>query len=116
MGLFDRRTTAAGPQNAGFQETILGVIYKAVWRDKRDNLPDPGAQAFAYETYGLPAFPPSGPSIHAVAQRPHAFYGPPLVSRAAVITTGIPTVAGQIFLQPLLNPYQDNGRPAGGQI
>jgi hypothetical protein len=113
MGLFDRRVTKAGPQNAGFEETLLGTAYKAVWRDKTANLPDPGAQAFAYETLGLVAFPPSGPSIVANAWRMHAFYSSPSVSRAAVRTIGIPTVAGQIFSQPLLDPYN---KPVGGQV
>jgi hypothetical protein len=35
----------------------------------------------------------------------HAFYSPPMWSNPATIVAGIPTIAGQYVLQPLLNPY-----------
>lgn len=108
------RITSGGPQNAGFEETLAGVQYKAVWKEKAQ--PDPGAQAFAYETYGLVAMPPSGPSIVALNNRMRAYYMSPDVSKPGTIIRGLGTVQGQIYSQPLLNPYSDVGKPIGGQV
>ena len=89
-----------------FLDTMRGVLFGGpVYETKRQNLPTPGAGAEAYESYALPAFTPIGAGVHAVALRPHAFYGPPMMARPASIVAGIPTIAGQYVLQPLLNPY-----------
>jgi len=89
----------------GFIETLCGVLYHMRWEDKHDQLPQPGAQAWAYETYQLPAFTPIGPGTHAWRKRPHAFYGPPAYTYPATVIAGIPRIAGQYILQPLVNPY-----------
>jgi hypothetical protein len=89
-----------------FIDTLRGVLFRGPqYETKRQNLPTPGAGAEAYESYALPAFTPIGPGTHAIATRLHAFYGPPSWSDPVTVVAGIPRIAGQYILQPLLNPY-----------
>lgn len=105
MGWFSKKPLINGPQNAGFDETFMGVAhFRTVWQNQKKNLPDVGAQAYAYVTYALPAFTPIGPGNHAMSMRPQPFGPPPMISQQGAITTGIPLTAGQFILQPLLNP------------
>ena len=66
--------------------------------------PSPGAMAYAYETLGLVAFPPSGPSIatrtpiNPTATPLYVLQSIPMVSFGG-------TVSGQMVAQPLFNPY-----------
>lgn len=93
-------------KHPNFIDTLRGVLFTGPrYETKRGNLPTPGAGAEAYESYGLPAFTPIGAGVHAVSHRLHAFYEAPSYSMPATIVVGIPTIAGQYVLQPLLNPY-----------
>ncbi len=80
-------------------------LYQGVWEKKRQ--PSPGAQAYAWETLGLSPFTPIGPSIFvrrgftAVSEILQPYVG------QAVPLQGTPTVAGQIYGQPLFD--QANG-------
>lgn len=69
--------------------------------------PDPGAMAYARETYGLPDFTPIGAGIanrHIV----NVIQPPVLTAVHAVLLTGIGgPIAGQMILQPLVNPQDD---------
>lgn len=84
-------------------DSLQGTQYKSVHERKRQ--PGAGAQAFAWETIALPAFTPIGTGVHALSQRPHAFYYPPAYGFAGIITVGLPYIAGQYALQPLIDPY-----------
>lgn len=96
--------------NAGFDDSFMGTSYKAVF--ERKPMPDPGAQNYAWETLALPAFTPIGPGNVAIAMRPLPFGPPPLLTQQGAIVRGIPTTAGQIIGQPLIN----NLTPVGGQV
>jgi hypothetical protein len=93
-------------EHPDFIDTIRGVLFRGPqYESKRQNLPTPGAGAEAYESYALPAFTPIGAGVHAMTFRPHAFYTQPSWASPATIVAGIPRIAGQYILQPLLNPY-----------
>jgi hypothetical protein len=71
---------------------------------ERKQLPDPGAQNYAFESYGLVAFPPSGPSVTTRQPVVPLPLGPQMYSWQGVRLDGIPLVAGQIHGQPLFDP------------
>lgn len=71
---------------------------------ERKELPGYGSvQQYALESYGLPPFPPSGPSI--TIREP---LGPgtsaPLYTLQSVPLAGIPTQAGMLYGAPLFDP------------
>lgn len=105
-----RKKEINGPQNAGFEDTPMGVVYRGVHEQKR--MPDPGAQAYAWETLALPAYTPIGPGNHAISFRAMPLGPPPLMTQQGAIVRGIPTTAGQIIGQPLINDLT----PVGGQV
>lgn len=89
-----------------FIDTLRGILFRgATYKSKRNKLPTPGAGAEAYESYALAAFTPIGPATHALQKRVQAWYGPPMRTNPATVIAGIPRIAGQYVLQPLLNPY-----------
>lgn len=114
MGWFSRKKPIInGPQNAGFDDTFMGVShYRPV--HQKASLPDPGAQNYSWVTYALPAFTPIGAGNHAMSMRPRPFGPPPLISQQGAITVGIPLTAGQFILQPLLNPLTTVVAPPKG--
>ncbi len=82
-------------------------MYQGVWEKKRQ--PSPGAQAYAWETLGLPQFSPVGPSItvrQGLAVVAESIQ--PMVGQAVPIS-GIPTTAGQIFGQQLFDSTAEGG-------
>ena len=95
------------PAYSPFIDTLKGTLYKAVFERKQQ--PDPGAQAFAWETLALPAFTPIGPGVLAISKRPHAFYAPPAYGFAGTVIVGLPYIAGQYILQPLIDPNAPEG-------
>lgn len=70
--------------------------------------PSPGAMAYAYEVLALPQFPPSGPTV--ATRRPINPTSKPMYVLQAVPAVSVSgfggTVAGQLALAPLFNPYQ----------
>lgn len=66
--------------------------------------PSPGAQNYAFENLGLAEFSPIGPGIANRSRLPP--FGPrPLFGQLAVPVSGIGGLsAGQMILQPLLDP------------
>ena len=93
-------------EHPDFIDTFQGVMFRGPqYQTKRQNLPTPGAGAEAYESYALPAFTMIGAGTHAISARPHAFYCQPSYAAPGTIIAGIPRIAGQYILQPLLNPY-----------
>jgi hypothetical protein len=102
VGFFSKKEPA---QNQGFDDTFMGVSnYRPTWWNRKPNLPDVGAQAYAWTTYALPAFTPIGAGNHAMSMRPQPFGPPPMITQQGAITVGVPVVSGQFILQPLLNP------------
>lgn len=92
-----------GPDNAGFDDSFMGVAYRSIHEGKAQ--PSPGAQAYAWETLGLPAFTPIGAGNHAMSKRPRPFSASaPLFTQQGARTIGVPLTAGQFILQPLLIP------------
>ena len=84
------------------------------WEKKR--LPTPGAQNYAFETLALYELTPIGPGVSQrkffkVLQPPQNY-----IPAQALTTTGLGGVAaGQVFFQPLLDPYAGTfgGKPIG---
>lgn len=68
---------------------------------ERQNLPDPGAGVYSYETLGLEPFTPIGPGV-AVRRHIRETQTPLYVFAPSVPLTGMPTVAGQIQHVPLI--------------
>lgn len=81
------------------------------WENKASRLPEPGAQAYAYESYGLVEFSPIGPSV--AVTTPLQKYSPPYVTGMAVWLSGIPTQAGGVTLQALIDPSAPGGYVSG---
>jgi len=93
-------------KHPNFIDTLRGVLFSGPkYESKRAALPTPGAGAEAYESYALAAFTPIGPGTHAISKRLQAFYEGPSYTTPASVIAGIPRIAGQYVLQPLLNPY-----------
>lgn len=93
-------------EHPDFIDTLRGVLFRGPqYEDKAGNLPTPGAQATAYESYAMAAFTPIGPATHAISRRMVPFPNKPLYTSPATVVAGIPRIAGQYVLQPLLNPY-----------
>ena len=96
----ERRSDAKDPR---FDHSLCGTLYQPVW--ERKHQPSPGAQAFAWETIALAAFTPIGPGTHAIRKRLKPFPQPPAWTDPASVLIGLPRIAGQYVLQPLINPY-----------
>lgn len=85
-----------------------GVFHNA-WENKFPyGFPVPGAQAFGYESLGLVEFSPIGPSA-AIAEQVRSV-NPQLYTGQAVYLAGMPTQAGQVIGQPLINPQTGYAR------
>lgn len=82
-----------------------------VWENKQPKLPQPGAQAYAWESYGLVEFSPIGPSI--AVKTPFTKLTPQLYQSLATFLQGIGTQAGGVQFQALFDPTSPNGYPAG---
>jgi hypothetical protein len=104
------RGSGNNPMNAGFDDTPFGVIYRTVYAEKQQ--PDPGSGSFALESFALPAFTPIGAGNLAVINRLLPFGPPPMISQQGARVIGIPTTAGQIVGQPLINTMT----PTPGQV
>ncbi len=116
MGLLDffrrKKSGATGP--TFFDDGFMGTQYGQRWVNKKGNLPDPGAQAFAWETLQQAAFTPIGAGNLAIAMRSVPFgNGVPVMTQQGAIVNGVPTTAGQIYGQPLLNPITGQVDPYG---
>jgi hypothetical protein len=98
-----RKKTALDPGNAGFNE--LPGTYKAVWQ--RKPMPDPGAQNYAWESLAMAQFAPSGPSV--ATRKPIISTMGQMYVGKAVVLNGIPTMAGGIVGQPLMDPNTPGG-------
>lgn len=80
-----------------------GLLAPLKWQRKR--LPSPGAQNYAFETYGLSEFAVPGPGYGPRAEL-RTLQGPQsYLPTNAVVTNGLGgVVAGQIILQGLYDP------------
>ncbi len=107
-----KRKARLDPGNSGFNEDqgTFRIVYE------RKPMPDPGAQNYAYESLGLVAFPPAGPSI--TIRQPRETVFPQMYATHAIPQNGIPLVAGQIFGQPLFDPQSGGfaNDPFGGNV
>lgn len=119
MSINGLTTSPAGSHNEGARANPrrFADITKAMYHWTRKRLPDPGAQNYAFETLGLVEFTPIGPAIGAdivlMKTQPPAFY----ISNSMVVINGLGGLAaGQIILQPLINPYDQTygGDPLNG--
>jgi hypothetical protein len=79
------------------------IGFRLAWEDKHARLPQPGAQAFAWETYQLAEFTLIGPTV-AVRRKWSVIQPAQVHIGLAVPLAGNPLIAGQIFHQPLYNP------------
>jgi len=77
--------------------------FTPVWEQKPQRTP--GAQAFAWETIQMAAFTPLGPGVHAWRKRLKPFPAAPAWTSPSTVIVGLPRIAGQYVLQPLINPY-----------
>lgn len=120
FGLFGRKKKVSVKIPASGGE----LPFQQVWKRKR--LPGPGSGNYAFETLGLAAFTPSGPSVATRTPINPLAGGDQLYVMQAVGVDGIPTVAGQVISQPLFDPnqpmaggnsgtLQNNPHPAGGR-
>lgn len=101
MGWFKRKRADA--DNNGFFDD---PGYHQAW--ERKELPGPGAMAYAWETLGLAPLTPIGRGI--VAYLAVRAVGPQVYMPFKSITVvGIPTMAGQMALQPLYDPETGYG-------
>lgn len=72
---------------------------------QRRELPDAGAMQYSYETYGLPAYAPIGPTVR--VKKPNDRYQPASYVFQAVALVGMPPTSvlqGQSVAQPLMDP------------
>lgn len=82
--------------------------FKQVW--ERKPLPSPGAMNYAFETLSLPPFSPIDGAISNRGQLSLFQYGQ-LYQYQAVNTVGVPTVSGQVIMQPLFDPASGYSGP-----
>lgn len=81
-------------------------IWKNTYHWQRKRLPTPGAQNYAFETLALAEFSPVGWGVRArqffnVLQPPQLY-----VNGQALPITGLGgLIAGQVIMQPLIDPY-----------
>lgn len=99
MGIFNRKGAIA-PTPAGKAAKFSPPgVYQLSW--ERQQMPDPGAQAFAWETLDLVKFnivnSGFGPN------RYQRLTNVPLYVGQATPLVGIPTIGGTLALQPLVN-------------
>lgn len=83
-------------------------IWEGIYHWTKKRLPTPGAQNYAFESLGLVEFTPIGAGLGnrmqlAVLQPPQVY-----IQSQAVPTTGFGgPVAGQMALQPLIDPFNE---------
>lgn len=68
------------------------------------NFPQPGAQAYAFESLGLVEFSPIGPSGAVLEPLRLSLGVPQMFSGQAVVLQGIGIQSGQLISQPLIDP------------
>jgi len=112
-----RHTTRNDPANDGVTAADANYIRKPAFSINygATEQPSPGAQAYAYESYALPPFPVSGPTI-ATRTPIRPTTSPMYVLQSIPIASYGGTVAGQMVAQPLFNPYgvgYSNAPPQG---
>lgn len=84
-------------------------MFHNVWENKFPfNFPLPGAQGFGYESLGLVEFTPIGAGVP--LQEQIRSVNPQLYVGQAVTLAGIPTQAGQMITQPLIDPQSGYAR------
>lgn len=100
VGLFRGQRTKPNIDDATLQPRGFGVGYFPTWEERP--LPGPGAGNFSWEFLALQQYTPIG---HGVVPRRILYHtAQPLMTGQSVVTSGIPTVAGQIITQPLIDP------------
>lgn len=102
-GFFNRRKDdSPDPHGIEAARAHFAGGFRLVYQ--RKELPAYGsAQQYALESYALPPFPPSGPSI-TVRQPLGPGTNPQLYTLHSVPLAGIPTQAGYIYGAPLFDP------------
>lgn len=95
---FAPRNPIKDPGNAAAFLANPGDYYLS-W--ERQRMPDPGAQAFSWETLDLPKFNIVNSGFG--QNRVQRFTNVPLYVGQATPLTGIPTIGATLALQPLIN-------------
>jgi len=83
-------------------------IFTGFYHWVKKDLPDPGAQNYAFESLGLTEFTPIGAGV-AQRQMFNVLQPPSLfVNGQMLLTSGVGGVAaGQVIFQPLIDPYNN---------
>lgn len=82
-------------------------MFHMAWENKHGRLPEPGAEAWAYESLALFEQSPIGPSV--IIQEPLQSTTAGLFAGQAVPLQGIPLVAGTVQQAPLFDPDTPGG-------
>lgn len=90
-----------------WQKMPRNGMFQNVWENKSSRGPQPGAQAYAFESYGLVEFSPIGPT-HPIDEQIRSI-NPQLYVGLAVPVGGIPLQAGGFQLQSLIDPQTPGG-------
>ena len=98
MGFFRKKIVAPTPSSNPARFSPPG-FYQLAW--ERQAMPDPGAEAFAWETLDLVKFNIVNSGFG--QNRYQRLTNRPLYVGNASILTGIPTIGGTLALQPLVN-------------
>jgi len=95
--IFKRQRAGPDRDNNRFQDRAGFVI-----EFERKSLPGPGAMNYAYMSLALP---PQSPISGAVAQRAQLRpTATPMYKYQTGLVIGVPTVSGQMIMQPLFDP------------
>jgi hypothetical protein len=93
-----------GPRD--FRKEKIGVKGDYHITFQRRELPDAGAMQYSYETFGMPAYSPIGPTVR--VHIPNDRYQPASYVFQAVALVGMPPInsvlQGQSVAQPLMDP------------
>jgi len=98
MRLFRAKPDITNAGDARYRVTQRG--YQPAWQ--RQNLPDPAAMNYSWETLGLVQFSPIGPSV--TVRNPFSTLFSQMFAGLTVKLTGVPLVQGQIIGQPIFDP------------
>lgn len=111
---FGKRDKDPDPHGIEAARAHFAGGFKIVY--ERKELPGYGsAQQYALESYGLPPFPPSGPSI-TVRQPLGPGTNAPLYHLHSVPLAGIPLQAGMLYGAPLFDPNNPGGFVGTGPV
>lgn len=100
VGLFRGQRNKPNIDDASLQPRAFGVGYFPTWEERP--LPGPGSQNFSWEFLALQQYTPIGHGVVPFRQL-YQMATPSMVGQS-VTTDGLPTVAGQIITQPLIDP------------